>query len=125
MPASLFDEQFERRSTVWTPTTTPLDKQLARIDIGVAGVGEFNSTVSESHYRFRPERRAGGFGPGLEYAGALITVRYIMRPYVALKAITAMRATPRTSVVPVPLLYVTSPYGVQTNVDEEMLGYVS
>jgi len=108
-----------------TPTVTPLDKQLARIDIGVMGVGEFNRQVSG------PILSPGAPNPGQTVAaqgsntlGALINIRYIARPYIGFEAHYSYARYTENYSGPGTVSFVSSPYGVQSNVDEETLGYI-
>jgi len=107
-----------------TPTTTPLDKQLARIDIGVSGVGEFNSTASGPITATGPNVGQIVQAQGSNTLGALITARYIMKPYVGFEVHYSYARYTETFSGSGTSSFVTSPYNVQTNVDEEMLGYV-
>lgn len=107
-----------------TPTTTPLDKQLARIDIGVAGVGEFNTGVSGPITASGPNVGQPVSAQGSNTLGALITVRYIMRPYIGFEGHYSYARYTENYGGTGTSSFVSSPYGVQTNVDEEMLGYV-
>jgi len=107
-----------------TPTTTPLDKQLARIDIGVSGVGEFNSTVSGPITASGPNVGQAVSAQGSNTLGALISVRYIMKPYLGFEGSYSYARYTENFTGPGTATFTTSPYGVQTNVDEETLGYV-
>jgi len=108
-----------------TPTVTPLDKQLARIDIGVMGVGEFNTQVSGPILSPGAPNVGKIVGAqGSNTLGALINVRYIDRPYFGLELHYSYARYTENFSGPGTASFVSSPYGVQTNVDEETLGYV-
>jgi len=107
-----------------SPTVTPLDKQLARIDIGVQGVGEFNSQVSGTIVASGSNVGQVVAAQGSNTLGALINVRYIARPYFGLEGHYSYARYTENFSGPGTASFTVSPYGVQTNVDEETLGYV-
>jgi hypothetical protein len=107
-----------------SPTVTPLDKQLARIDIGVSGVGEFNTAVSGPIVASGPNVGQTVQAQGSNTLGALINVRYIAKPYLGFEGhYSYARYTEGYSGTGTSS-FVSSPYNVQTNVDEETLGYI-
>jgi hypothetical protein len=108
-----------------SPTVTPLDKQLARIDIGVQGVGLFNSSVSGPITAPGPNVGQNVQAQGSNTMGALITVRYIAKPYLGFEGNYSYARYTEAYSGSGTSSFVTSPYNVQTNVDEETLGYVA
>ena len=107
-----------------TPTETPFEKQLARIDIGVEGVGEFNTQVSGPILASGPNLGQTVAAQGSNTLGALINIRYIARPYFGLEGHYSYARYTENFSGPGTVAFVSSPYGVQTNVDEETLGYI-
>jgi hypothetical protein len=108
-----------------TPTVTPLDKQLARIDIGVSGVGEFNTQVSGPILSpGAPNVGQVVAAQGSNTLGALINIRYIARPYIGFEGHYSYARYTENFSGPGTSNFVSTPYGVQSNVDEETLGYV-
>ena len=103
---------------------TPFAKQLHKIDLGITGVGEYNSTVSGPL-----QIPAGTTSPivttgnttvtqfGSNTFGALITLRYIAKPYVGFELNYGYaRYTENYSV---------APYQIQTKASEYTLGYIA
>jgi hypothetical protein len=107
-----------------SPTVTPLDKQLARIDIGVSGMGVFNKAVSGPIVSPGPNVGQVVAAQGSNTLGALINVRYIAKPYIGFEGHYSYARYTENFGGPGTAAFVTSPYGVQTNVDEETLGYI-
>jgi hypothetical protein len=107
-----------------SPTTTPLSRQLARIDIGVSGVGEFNTAVSGPILASGPNLGQTVSAQGSNTLGALINIRYIAKPYLGFEGSYTYARYTENFGGPGTAAFVSSPYGVQTNVDEETLGYV-
>lgn len=100
-----------------TTPVSPFDKQLARIDIGVQGVGEFNKTVSGPIIPPADDTGQVVTDVPSNTFGALVTVRYIARPWFGLEGNYGYaRYTENFS---------HAPYGTQTKATEETLGYVA
>ena len=101
-----------------TPTTL-LDRQLSRMDFGISGVGMFNKNVSGPILR----NAAPNAGTTLEQnpsntVGALVTIRYIVKPLVGFEFNYGYaRYTENYS-------YPSSPFGVQTRASEYTVGYL-
>ena len=98
---------------------TKLDRQLARVDIGISGAGEFNRTATGT---IIPAASPNAGQPVSDQVsntlGALVSVRYIARPYVGLEFnYTYARYTENFSYPP-------PAFGVQTQANEFTLGYV-
>jgi hypothetical protein len=100
-----------------TAPPTPFEKQLARIDLGVSAIGQFNKDVSGvvpnngSATRNSTVSESAG-----NTAGAYVNVRYIAKPYAGLEFnYTYARYTETFNV---------SPYQIQTGVNEYSFGYV-
>jgi hypothetical protein len=104
--------------------STALSRQLSRIDLGVSGVGEFNSTGSGTvNIDAKPTTVNLRTSNTL---GALVTVRYIKSPWIGFEgnygyARYTENFTPFGS--PAPGTPLTG--GVQTNASEYTLGYVA
>lgn len=108
---------------------TPLDRQLAKVDLAVSGVGEFTKSVSGTNYA------------GISFTqkpsntlGALVTVRYTAKPLVGFELNYGyVRYTENfTNYNPLPpdgtggvLKQGYLPGGAQTNGDEYSVGYVA
>ena len=96
---------------------TPLQRQLARFDIGVSGMGEFSRTASG----VVPNNGTANAGHNVSETasktlGALVNVRYIARPYVGIEFnYTYARFDEGFSVYP---------FQVQNNADEATFGYI-
>ena len=100
-----------------TTPVSPLDKQLARIDIGVQGVGEYNTTVSGPIIPLSSNQGQVVTDVPSNTFGALVTIRYIAKPWIGLEGNYGYaRYTENFS---------TPPYGSQTKATEETLGYVA
>jgi hypothetical protein len=107
-----------------TPVVTPLDKQLARIDIGVSAVGEYNTTVTGVVTATGPNVGQIVTDQPSNTLGALVNIRYIARPYFGLEGNYGYVRYTENFSGPGTTSFVDSPYGVQTNASEETLGYV-
>ena len=107
-----------------SPTVTPFDKQLARIDIGVQGDGIFNSSVSGPITATGPNVGQTVQAQGSNTLGALVTVRYIAKPLLGFEGNYSYARYTEAYSGSGTSAFVSSPYNVQTNVDEESLGYV-
>ena len=65
--------------------STPLSRQLARVDLGISGTGIFNSNVSGP---VLPAASNTGRTLNLSSSntfGALVTLRYVAKPYVGIE----------------------------------------
>lgn len=101
---------------------TMAQKQLSRIDLGVSGAGEFNRNVSGPIVATGSGNTGQivGVSPSTTL-GALVTVRYIAKPYLGLEFNYGYaRYTENFSNVPGNLPNL----GVQTKVNEYTVGYV-
>lgn len=107
-----------------SPTVTPLEKQLARIDFGVSGVGEFNKAVTGPITASGPNVGQTVSAQGSNTMGALVTVRYIAKPYMGFEGSYSYARYTEAFGGSGTASFVSSPYNVQTNVDEETLGYI-
>jgi opacity protein-like surface antigen len=107
-----------------SPTVTPLDKQLARIDIAVQGIGLFNTTGKGPITATGPNVGQTVQAQGSNTFGALVTARYIAKPYLGFEGNFSYARYTEAFSGSGTSSFVTSPYNVQTNVDEETLGYV-
>ena len=96
---------------------TALDKQLARIDLGISGAGAFNNTVSGPVLPPNaPNANQTVSDSASNTVGALLNIRYIAKPYVGIEFnFDYARYTENFSY---------APYGVQNNADEYTLGYI-
>jgi hypothetical protein len=98
---------------------TPLDKQLARIDLGVIGIGVFNMT-STGTTTINAVPTKVTLDPG-NTAGALATLRYTLSPYVGAE-VNASYSRYTQNFTP----FGAQPLGgVQQNAVEYSLGYVA
>ena len=103
---------------------TALDRQLDRVDIGVAGVGQFSTSTNGTNYL----DQALNIVPS-NTVGALVTIRYIKSPLVGFEFNYGYsRYTENYTLVNGPK----SPVGatnlvlpIQTNADEYTVGYVA
>jgi len=115
-----------------SPTDAPpsrLRKQLGRIDLGISGAGVFNSTVSGpvlSPAAANYNQSLTQFGSNT--LGALITLRYVARPYVGLEYnYEYARYTENyegPGVAPFVIASTNDVFQVQTKAAEYTLGYV-
>jgi hypothetical protein len=102
--------------------TTPLARQLSRVDLGISGSGEFTRDVSG---RILPTGAANYNVPITQTAsntlGALLNIRYIAKPYVGLEFNYGWaRYTEGYSPAP----NGASIFQVQTTYNEYTLGYI-
>jgi hypothetical protein len=97
---------------------SPLVKQLHKFDLGISGVGIYNTTVSgpvSSPVANQPSSNVTQFGSNT--AGALVTIRYVAKPYVGLEFNYGYaRYTENYSV---------SPLQIQTKASEVTFGYIA
>ena len=99
-------------------TVTPLQRQLARVDVGIAGMGEFTKSVSG----VVPNNGTQNSGANVTESasktlGALANIRYVARPYIGVEFnYTYARFDENFTV---------QPLRVQTNVDEYSFGYLA
>jgi hypothetical protein len=113
-------------STAKAQTTSQnpaLDRQLSRIDLGVIGVGIFNKTSNGFATVDGQPQTPVNLSPG-NTAGAVVTLRYIVSPFVGLEGNYGYSRyvdtfTPFGTIVTPP-----SSGGVQQNANEYTLGYV-
>lgn len=102
-----------------TAPETPLDRQLARIDLGILGVGVFNQSSSGFATVNGVPNTKVTLSPG-NTAGALVTLRYIVSPFVGFEGNYGYARYADTF----------TPFGaqpfaaVQQNATEYTLGYV-
>jgi hypothetical protein len=97
---------------------TPLVKQLHKLDLGVSGVGIYNTTVSGPIV----PTQAPDYGQvvtqyGSNTAGALVTLRYIAKPYVGLEFNYGYARYTEN--------YTVAPGQIQTKVSEYTFGYIA
>jgi hypothetical protein len=98
---------------------TPLDRQLARIDLGILGVGIFNQSATGNATVNGVPNTKVTYSPG-NTAGALVTLRYIVNPFVGFEGNYGYARYADTF----------TPFGaqafaaVQQNASEYTLGYV-
>ncbi len=71
--------------------TTALGRQLSRIDLGVSGVGEFNRQVSGPVLPLAANQGAVVTQSASNTLGALVTLRYIAKPYFGLEGNFGLR----------------------------------
>jgi hypothetical protein len=105
-----------------TSPETPLDRQLARTDLAIVGIGVFNQAsngVANVSTATSQQPTPVNLSPG-NTAGALVTLRYIVSPFVGLEANYSYARYTDTF----------TPFGsqanggVQQNASEYSLGYV-
>ena len=103
-------------------TTPPtfLDKQLARIDLGISGAGLFNQTVSGPVLPYQaPNAGTTLDDEASNTLGALVNIRYVAKPLVGFEFnFLYSRYTENF------LWSAQPPFGVQTKADEFTLGYL-
>jgi opacity protein-like surface antigen len=104
------------------------DKQLDRIDLGVIGVGIFNSTVSGTVQAQRAPTDAGL--PISQYGsntfGAIITLRYIAKPYIGAEVNYGYaRYTENYTGAGIAASVGSSLFQIQTKATEYTAGYVA
>jgi hypothetical protein len=100
-------------------TSTPLDRQLARIDLGISGVGSFNSKTSGT-VTVNTQPTTVTLSPG-NTLGALVTLRYTRSPFVGLEFNYGYSRYTQTFTP-----FGAQPIGgVQQNATEYTLGYVA
>jgi hypothetical protein len=102
-----------------TQPETPLDRQLARVDLAIIGVGVFNQSSSGTA-TVNAKPTEVNLSPG-NTAGAVVTLRYVVSPFVGFEGnysyarytdtFTPFGAQPTA--------------GVQQNASEYTLGYVA
>ena len=97
---------------------TPLQKQLARIDFGVSGAGIFTKSVSGQII----PTGAPNFGATVSESagntvGALVSLRYVARPFVGAEFNYGYARYRET--------FNTAPFGIQTTANEFTLGYLA
>jgi opacity protein-like surface antigen len=97
---------------------TPLTKQIHKIDLGVSGVGIYNSTVTGPIV----PTQAPDYGQtvtqfGSNTAGALVTIRYVAKPYFGLEFNYGYARYTEN--------YTVAPNQIQTKVSEYTFGYVA
>jgi hypothetical protein len=104
-------------------TTTPLQRQLSRLSLGISGAGEFTRSVSgpilptgASNYNTPVTQTASNT------VGAIANIRYIARPYVGLEFNYGFaRYTEGYSPSPDPFIGF---FQIQTTANEYSLGYI-
>jgi hypothetical protein len=123
LSASLLTPSAQAQDVEPSPQT-PLDRQIARLDLAISGAGQFSTSINGTNYldqnvNLKPSNTVG----------ALVTVRYIKSPLIGAEfnfsyarytdnfTVTSGPNTPKGS-APFAL-------GVQTNADEYTVGYVA
>lgn len=100
-----------------TPNESAFDKQLDKVDLSINGVGEYNTTV-QGPILAKAATNAGQnvtqFGSNT--LGALVSLRYVGKPYFGLEFNYGYARYTEN--------YTTSPFQIQTKVNEYTLGYV-
>jgi len=105
---------------------TPLQKQFHRLDLGITGVGMFNSTVTGPVIPLAANTGQSITQYGSNTLGALVSIGYTAKPYVGFEfnygyARYTENYTGAGSVV----CCATSDFQIQTGADEITLGYVA
>ncbi len=104
---------------------TPFEKQLSRFDLGIQGVGLFNNSVTGTVYPLAANTGQSITQYGSNSFGALVTIRYVARPYVGLEFNYGYaRYTENYTGPAVASAISTSDFQVQTQANEYTLGYV-
>jgi hypothetical protein len=102
-----------------TSPTTALDRQLSRIDFGVGGVGVFNKDSNGVAVVNGKPNTPVNLSPG-QTAGALLTLRYTIKPYVGFEGNYGYARYTDTFTP-----FGSQPHGgVQQNASEYSFGYV-
>jgi hypothetical protein len=112
-----------------TPDTpaplTPIQKQLARIDLAVSGAGNFGTTVSGIEQRDASTTHSVLTIKPSTTVGELATLRYTVKPYVGFEFnFSNLRYSEDYTFVPVPAQNLVFA-GAQTGAHELTLGYVA
>ncbi len=116
LAAALVLGAFGRAAAQTDTPETPLMKQIDKIDLSITGVGEFNTTVKGPIQRSATDSGQTITQYGSNTFGAVVSLRYIAKPYVGLEANYGYARYTEN--------YTTSPYQIQTRVNEYTLGYV-
>ncbi len=101
-----------------TTPETPFIRQVNKFDLGVSGVGVYNTTVTGPII----PNQASDYGTtvtqyGSNTAGALVTVRYVAKPYFGLEFNYGYARYTEN--------YNVAPLQIQTKVNEYTIGYVA
>lgn len=104
--------------------STPLSRQLARVDLGISGAGIFNSNVSGPVLP-----NASNTGKTLNLSpsntfGALVTLRYVAKPYVGIEGNYSYARYTENFSGPATGPFNSSVFQVQTQANEFSLGYL-
>lgn len=101
-------------------TTTPMQRQLSRIDFAISGAGEFTPTVSGKVLPANAPNTGTNVGVNASNTlGAVATLRYVARPFVGFEFNYGYARYTEDFTYPGPN------FGVQTNAQEFTLGYVA
>jgi hypothetical protein len=114
------------------PTSTPespFAKQIHRLDLGITGVGIYNNTVSGPVL----SKAASDYGTGnnslTDYGsntfGALITIRYVAKPYFGLELNYGYARYTENFAGPAVSTFAGSIFQVQSKVNEYTIGYIA
>ncbi len=104
---------------------TPLEKQIHRLDLGIQGVGMFNTTVTGPVYPVASNTGQTLTQYGSNTFGALVTLRYIARPYVGFELNYGQgRYTENYTGNAAVVATASSDFQVQTQAAEYSIGYV-
>ncbi len=104
---------------------TPLQRQLHRLDLAISGVGEFNSSVTGTVYPLASDTGQSLTQYGSNTLGALVTIRYVARPYVGLEFNYGYaRYTENYTGTAIGNAIGSSDFQIQTQANEYTLGYL-
>ena len=105
---------------------TPLTRQLHRLDLGITGVGEFNSAVTGPVVPLASNTGQSIKQYGSNTLGALVTIGYTAKPYVGFEFNYGYaRYTENYTGAGAVTCCTTNDFQIQTGADEITLGYVA
>jgi hypothetical protein len=108
---------------------TPFSKQMHRLDLGIIGAGQYNSTVTGPVVPPAASDYGNGSNNITQYGsntfGALITLRYVARPWVGFEYNYGYARYTENYTGPAVAQFAGSVFQVQTKVSEYSLGYVA
>jgi hypothetical protein len=109
-----------------TPPETPFIRQIHRLDLGINGVGEFNSTVTGPVVPLASNTGQSIKQYGSNTLGALVSIGYVAKPYVGFEFnVGYARYTENYTGAGAVACCSSNDFQIQTGADEFTLGYVA
>jgi len=105
---------------------TPFIRQIHKLDLGINGVGEFNSTVTGPVVPLASNTGKSITQYGSNTLGALVSIGYVAKPYVGFEFnVGYARYTENYTGAGAVVCCTTNDFQIQTGVEEFTLGYVA